>query len=128
RADARPTQRDALSLSPRELRRPALERCGEPEPLGGLLDPPRDLRRRDPAHLEAEGDVAPDREVGVEGVALKHHRHVALTGREMRDVVASDEDLACARLLEPGDAAEHGRLAAGRRPEQYEELAVAHVK
>src|SRR5205823_14034900 len=127
-AHDRPAQRHALSLPPRGLRRRALERGGEGGPVGGLLDPPRDLRRRDPTHLEAEGDVAPHREVRVEGVALKHHRDVALTGREMRDVVVSDEDLACARLLEPGDAAEHGRLAAGRRPEQYEELAVAHVE
>src|SRR5437763_1513904 len=36
--------------------------------------------------------------------------------------------LARRRLFEPGDAAQHGRLAARRRPEQDEELAVAHIE
>src|SRR5438445_7106351 len=46
----------------------------------------------------------------------------------MRDVVVADEDLAGGWLFEPGDAAQHGRLAARRWPEQHEELAVAHVE
>src|SRR4029077_2166719 len=35
---------------------------------------------------------------------------------------------AAAGLLEPGDATERRGLAAARRPEQHEELAVAHVE
>src|SRR5256886_11367473 len=46
----------------------------------------------------------------------------------MRDVLVADEDLARGGLIEPGDAAQHGRLAAPRWAEQYEELAVAHVE
>src|SRR5256886_8219977 len=46
----------------------------------------------------------------------------------MRDVLVADQDLARGGLIEPGDAAQHGRLAAPRGAEQYEELAVAHVE
>src|SRR5207253_10080285 len=127
-AHDRPSQRHALPLAPRERARPALERAREAKSFGRVLDPARDLLRRDSAHLETEGDVAPHREAGVERVALKHHRHVARTGGEMRDVVVADEDLARGWLFEPGDAAQHGRLAARRWPEQHEELAVAHLE
>ena len=123
-----PSQGHPLPLSARERAGPALEHSREAESLGGLLHAARDLGRGDAADLEAERDVAPCREVGIEGVALKHHGDVALARGQLRDVAVADADLARARGFQSGDAAQHGRFAASRRPQQHEELAVVHVE
>ena len=46
--------------------------------------------------------------------------------RLKRHVLAAEQDAARRRQLEPGDHAQRRRLAAARRPEQAEELAVAN--
>ena len=45
-----------------------------------------------------------------------------------RSVPAADRDPALRRLLEPGDHAEQRRLAAARRPDEDDELAVADLE
>src|SRR5581483_3022148 len=42
--------------------------------------------------------------------------------------LAADPDVALARLVEPGDQVEQGRLAGAGRPHQRQELALAHLQ
>jgi hypothetical protein len=72
--------------------------------------------------------VRPDR------VGLKHHAEIALVGRDENaaaariDDAAGDLDLARGRPLQAGDRAERRGLAAARRPEQREQLALRHFE
>jgi hypothetical protein len=53
--------------------------CDLRDPLlhGGVRDLPQ---------AQPEGEVLSNREVGIEGVALEHHRHVPVPRSELRDV------------------------------------------
>ncbi len=74
--------------------------------------------------LEAEGEVVLDGHVRVERVALEDHRDVALLRREVVDDLVADPELAVGDLLEPGDHAQRGRLAAAGRADEHHQLAV----
>ena len=62
---------------------------------------------------------------GNKRVRLEDHPHVPLVGRHPGDVLAVHDDPALVRPVEARDEAERGRLAAARRPEQRQELALA---
>ena len=55
---------------------------------------------------------------------LEHHAEAAVARLEIVDDPAVDADLAAVRLLEPGDQAQRRGLAAARRPDEHDELAV----
>src|SRR6185312_7931890 len=57
-------------------------------------------------------------------VALKHHPEAAVARLEIVDHPAVDADFAAVRLLEAGDQAQCRGLAAARRPDEHDELAV----
>jgi hypothetical protein len=56
-------------------------------------------------------------------VRLEDGVHVAPVRREARNVLTADQDAALVGLLEAGNQAERGRLAAPRGAEQGDELA-----
>src|SRR5689334_1167360 len=118
----------ALPLSLRQLRGQTVEHGAESETLRRFADATRDVRVGGTAHFERKRNVVADAEVGVQRGGLKHHRHVASGGRVVRDHPLADHDIATGRLLQPGDAPEHGGLPGARRAEQDEELAVSHVE
>src|SRR5690349_16723826 len=62
----------------------------------------------------------------IEAIALEHHGDTARTGRDIVDEIASDDEIAAGRLLEPADDAQEGRLAAAGWTQQHHELAVRH--
>jgi hypothetical protein len=65
--------------------------------------------------------------MGIEGIALEHHRDPAGAGRHVAvGGLAADPDLAAGRKLEPRDHAQQRGLAAARGPEQDQQLAVAN--
>jgi hypothetical protein len=68
------------------------------------------------------------RHVRVERVVLEHHGDVAVLGRHVVDHAVADGDLAAGDLLEPGDHAQQRGLAAARRADQHDELAVLDVE
>ena len=123
-AHDRAPHRHPLPLAARELRRPPLEQVGEAEQLRHLLDAPRNLRFRDAARLEPVAHVLADRHVRVERVGLEHHGDVAAARRQVGDVAVADQDLAAGHVLEPGDHPQERRLAAPRRADEHEKLAV----
>src|SRR5215475_10877918 len=63
-----------------------------------------------------------------ERIVLEDGIDVALVRRRPRHVFAVEEDLAFARLLEAGDHAQGGRLAASGWTQHGEELAAGHVQ
>src|SRR5690606_17528957 len=70
------------------------------------------------------GEVLEDALVRVESVVLEHHRDVAILWLQGRHVASGDDDVAAGEFLQPGDDAQDGRLAATRRTEKTDELAV----
>src|SRR5262249_12525226 len=79
------------------------------------------------ADPETELDVLARGHVREERIGLEHHPHVALVGSDAGDVLALDEDPARVRPVEAGDEAQRRRLAAARRSEQRQELALAEL-
>ena len=64
----------------------------------------------------------------VEGVVLEDHRDVAVFGGHVVDHPLADADLAVGDLLQAGDHAQRGRLAAAGRADQHHELLVPDVQ
>jgi hypothetical protein len=62
-----------------------------------------------------------------QGRRLEHEPDVADAGRQVGDVLVVEQDPAGRRLDEAGDHAQRRRLAAARRPEQGQELAIGDV-
>ena len=79
-------------------------------------------------HSQAEGDVLEDVEVREDGVALEHHGDAAAARRQIGRVAATDQHAPAVDLLEPGEAAQQRRLAAPRRPEQDDKVAVGDLE
>jgi hypothetical protein len=79
-------------------------------------------------HLEGEADVVAHGHVRVQRVVLEHHRDVALAGWHVVDHPLTDRQGAVADLLEAGDHAQRGGLAAARRADQHHELAVVDLE
>ena len=110
--DERPAHRHPLALAARELSREALEKGIEIQDAGGRFDPGLLHGIRRLGHLEAEGEVLPNRHVGIERIRLEHHGDPAvLRGNPIDDPPAHD-DGAGRHRLEAGDHAQQGRLAA----------------
>jgi hypothetical protein len=59
-----------------------------------------------------------------EGVVLEDHADVALVGRQPAHHPVAETDLAGVGLIEAGEEAEEGGLAAAGGPEQGEQLAI----
>ncbi len=103
-------------------------RSDEVEQRRDLLDPPSDLGLRHSPDLQAVAEVLANAHVRIQRVALEDHRDVSMARREIGHVAPADRDLARRHLLEPGDRAKERRLAAARRPDERDELAVADLE
>ena len=77
----------------------------------------------DAAHLEAEGDVLPDRHQRKQREVLEDQGGRPLVGPDAAHVLAADPDRALGRVDEARDHPQDGGLAAARWPEEGEELA-----
>ena len=80
-----------------------------------------------PAFFRPKRQVAAHGHLRVERVGLEHHADAAVLGLLPGDVLALDPDLAVGDVEQPGDAVEQRRLAAARRAEQHDELALGDV-
>ena len=89
-----------------------------------FLDALADLDAWHALRQQREADVLAHVHVRIEREELEDEGDVALAGAPHGDVLAAEQDLAAGRQFEPGDHAQRRRLAAARRPEHDEELAV----
>ncbi len=115
-------ERDALLLAAGHLVRVAagvLRKADQLQQLLGALGP---LGLAGAAHPQTEGDVVGGGQVREQAVGLEHHAGVALVRGDRGDVLAVDQDLARVVLLEAGQDAQRGGLAAAGRAEQGEQL------
>ena len=87
-----------------------------------------DLGLRHAVLLEAEGDVALDRQVRKQRIALEHHVDRPPVRRHAGDILPVEQDAALARLLEAREHPQQRGLAAARGPEQREEFAFEDVQ
>ena len=83
---------------------------------------------RNLAGVQAVGDVVESRFVGEQSVILKDHADVAVVGRDVRHVVLVEQDAPAIAVVEAGNAAQQGGLAAAARAEQREKGAVGDVQ
>ena len=127
-ANERTRERDPLALAARELVRAPCEEVDAPHELGCGPNAPFGLARRHVANRQPEADVLLDRQVWEERVALEDHRDVSATGPPARHVALAEQDPSGARLLQPGDQPEERRLAAARRADHGEQLALGDLE
>jgi hypothetical protein len=116
----------ALALPARELPRITVEQRIQRQDLGGALDLRFDGGLVRLGEVQREGHVVAHRHVRVQRVVLEDHRDVACLGRHVVDHLACDADLAASDLLEAGDHAQQGGLAAAGWAHQYRERAVGN--
>src|SRR5581483_3868239 len=117
-------ERDALLHAAGELMRVAVAGVREADELEQVVDALAPVELVPAANPEPELDVLPRGHVREQRVRLEDHPHVALVGGDAGDVLAVDEDAAAVRTVEACDEAQRGRLAAARRAEEREELAL----
>ncbi len=115
---------DPLALAAGEGARLALEEVLETEDLRGVAHALVDLILRRLPQTQPEGDVVVDGEVRIERVVLEHHGDVAIARGHVVDDPVADRDRAGRDGLEPGEHTKGRRLAAARRPHEYDELAI----
>ena len=121
-------ERDALLLAAGELVRLALRHVGQAHDLEQLHHAGLDDVVRRLLVAQAERHVLEHVHVGEQRVVLEHGVDVALVGRGARDVLAVQQDPPGGGLFEPGDHPQRGGLAAARRTEHREELALGDVE
>ena len=80
------------------------------------------------AAAQAKGDVVSNAEVGIERIALEHHRHIPAGWRQGRDITARHHHLPLTRRFQSSQKPQQRALAATRGAHQHEEFAVAHLK
>src|SRR5439155_13234374 len=108
----------ALLHAARELMRVAVGRRSEPDELEQLADAPATVLLLPSTDLQPELDILARRHVWEQRVRLEDHPHVALVGRDVRHVLAVDDDTALVGPVEAGNEAQGGRLPAAGRSEQ----------
>ena len=121
-------KRHALLLAARELAREAAAEGGQSHQFQRLADPPGALHRGHALHFEAERHVLGDRHVRKERVALEHDAEPALGGLHRQKIAALQRDRASGRLDEARDHLQRRGLAAARRAQQGDELALLHAE
>ena len=113
-AGERPRERHPLALAAGELVRPRLPQVGDAEPPEQVVH----------AGAAAVRDVLLHGHVREERVLLEHEPDGALLGREVdlpfgvEPHRPPERDAAPFRVCKPGDAAQHGRLACTRGPDE----------
>ena len=115
--------RHPLLLAARELAHGLVRGVGQVDQAQELLGPLAALGLVDPAHLEPEGDVLPDRHQREQRQVLEDQRGGTLVGADAAHVPAADPDGALGRIDEARNHAQDGGLAAAGRAEKGEELA-----
>jgi len=128
RGRKRTGQRHALLLAARQLGGIFAHRIGQPDEVQQLLNPEGDVGPRHAPVRQPIADIVADREVGEERIGLEDDAEVALGRRQRRHVPALLVDRPGGLRIKARDRAQQRRLAAARRPEETDELALLDVE
>ena len=123
-----PADGHALALAARQGLGLAVQIVADVQHLGGGVDAAPDVGLVDLRQRQGEAHVLAHRHVRIERIGLEHHGDAAIRGRQPRDVAPADLDRAAVQLLQPGDGAQQGGLAAARGPDEHDELAVGDLQ
>src|SRR5262245_15738737 len=121
-------ERDTLLLTAGQLARVLIGEGPQADEVEDLAHALGLSRARKPAHAQRESDVALDRHVGEQRVALEDDADVALVRLAERQILAAELDDAVGRFLEAGDHHERRRLPGAARAEEREKLALRDVE
>src|SRR5712692_10242020 len=124
----RPGEGDALLLPARELRRILAALVAHADHVEQLAHARRHPGLRGSRVLEPVGHVGGGGEVGEQGVGLEDDAEVPLRGGQGRDVAAGLLDAAARLDVEAGDGAQQRGLAAPRRTQEADELALVDLE
>ena len=125
--DQRARQRHALPLTAGHLAREAVFKALKVDDLEHFHDFLLDGFLVHLAHLEAEGHVVKHGQMREERIALENKAEVALMQRNIRIVLAVEDDLAVHRVGKARNQAQAGRLAAAGGTQQADKLALLHA-
>ena len=106
----------------------AIEEVLQPQQLGGLQDALLAFGLGNVLHLQREAHVVGHGHVGVQGVVLEDHGNVAVLGRQIGDITIPDPDGPGVDLLQAGQHAQRGGLAAAGGSDEDHELTVADLE
>jgi hypothetical protein len=119
---------DALPLSSGELAWLAIEVAVQIEDARGLVDRLVDIGFGCLAQLQSERHVVAHAHVRIQRIALEHHGDITVARRQVVDNTIADAHLAARDLLQSGDHAQRRGLAAARRADEADELAIFDVQ
>ncbi len=119
---------DTLALAAGQLSRLAFEQRFQLQGAGGCLDLARYFLFVRAGEIQGEGHVLAHRHVRIERVGLENHGQVAFGRADIGDVAPVQFDPAAADLLEPGDQAQQGGLAAAGWANKDHEFSITNVQ
>ena len=109
---------------PESSLRLAAEQLFDLQHAGGFRDLAVDLGLVRAEHLQREAHILGHGHMRVERVGLEHHGDAAIGGGDRVHRLAADQQFAGGDLLQPGDHAQQGGLAAAGRADENHQLAV----
>ena len=124
-AHQRPPDRDALHVAAGQRRGSLAEQPIDAQRLGNLAHPPIDDAPALVRGAQRESDVLVDGQVRIEGEQLEYEGDIAIGRLPVLHRLPVDQDLAAVDVLQAGNGPQCGGLAAARRAQQHEELAMA---
>ena len=117
-----------LLLPAGQLARTAVQKVLDVQHFGGLVHPPGNLVLGHLAHRQRKGHVVVHAHLRIQCVVLEHHGQIPLTGLGVIAQLVAYPQFAFADLLQPGNHAQGGGLAAAGRAHKYDELAIVDVQ
>ena len=126
--DDRPAHRHALRLAAGELARQAIEQFFQFENFRRFFHLSVDLRLRQLAQLQAEGEVFAHRHMRIEGVVLEHHRDATGFRRQVVDDFVPNPHLAAADGLQARQHAQGGRFGAAGGADDHHKFAIGNLQ
>ena len=121
-------QSNTLTLTTGQSLGLAVQQVLDLQDLSSLVHALVDLVLRGLAQLQTESDVLVNGHVGVQSVALEHHGDVAVLRGNVVDQTAADVHLALGDLLQAGDHAQGGGLAAARGADEDDEFLILDLQ
>ncbi len=118
----RPRQRDTLLLPTGQLRRITASKCLQLDDGKGVFHAFAAFVAANATHFERKGNILRDCHMRKQSIVLEDHRNVALFGRQMRNINATQHDRTGIALQDARNDIEHRGFARSAWPKQGQEF------